>query len=83
MELQYLEYVSFALDILQCYNGETFSESAGAFSNQLIEMYTSSLGNWSYYIIGIAAFSTMLSTTITTLDASPRAMSETTKLIFE
>ena len=62
--------------------GETFSESAGAFSNQLIEMYTKSLGNWSYYIIGIAAFSTMLSTTITTLDASPRAMSETTELIF-
>ena len=64
-------------------SGETFSDSAGAFSNQLIEMYTSSLGNWSYYIIGIAAFSTMLSTTITTLDASPRAMSETTKLIFD
>tara|TARA_B100000405_G_scaffold105789_1_gene74007 strand:+ start:203 stop:1429 length:1227 start_codon:yes stop_codon:yes gene_type:complete len=62
--------------------GETFSESAGAFSNQLIEMYTKSLGNWSYFIIGIAAFSTMLSTTITTLDASPRAMSETTELIF-
>ena len=63
-------------------SGETFSDSAGIFSNQLIEMYTTSLGNWSYYIIGIAAFSTMLSTTITTLDASPRAMSETTKLLF-
>ena len=64
-------------------SGETFSDSAGAFSNQLIEMYTSSLGEWSYYIIGVAAFSTMLSTTITTLDASPRAMSETTKLILD
>ena len=64
-------------------SGESFSESAGVFSNQLIEMYTMSLGNWSYYIIGIAAFSTMLSTTITTLDASPRAMSETTKLMFK
>ena len=63
-------------------SGETFSDSAGIFSNQLIEMYTTSLGNWSYYIIGIAAFSTMLSTTITTLDASPRAMSETTNLLF-
>jgi len=64
-------------------SGETFSDSAGIFSNQLIQMYTSSLGKWSYYIIGIAAFSTMLSTTITTLDASPRAMAETTKLIFK
>ena len=58
-----------------------FSDSAGAFSNQLIEMYTSSLGQWSYYLIGIAALSTMLSTTITTLDASPRAMSETVNLL--
>ena len=58
-----------------------FSDSAGAFSNQLIEMYTSSLGQWSYYLIGIAALSTMLSTTITTLDASPRAMSETINLL--
>ena len=63
-------------------DGSTFSDSAGAFSNQLIEMYTSSLGEWSYYIIGIAALSTMLSTTITTLDASPRAMSETSKILF-
>ena len=63
-------------------SGESFSESAGVFSNQLIEMYTMSLGNWSYYIIGIAAFSTMLSTTITTLDASPRAMSKTIQLLF-
>ena len=44
-------------------------------------MYTSSLGDWSYYIIGIAAFTTMLSTTITTLDASPRSMDRATKLL--
>ena len=62
-------------------SNNSFSDSAGAFSNQLIEMYTSSLGQWSYYLIGIAALSTMLSTTITTLDASPRAMSETINLL--
>lgn len=62
-------------------SGETFSNSAGAFSNQLIEMYTSSLGNWSYIIIGIAAFTTMFSTTLTTLDASPRAMHRTTEIL--
>ena len=62
-------------------SGETFSNSAGTFSNQLIEMYTSSLGNWSYMIIGIAAFTTMFSTTLTTLDASPRAMHRTTELL--
>lgn len=62
-------------------SGETFSSKAGAFSNQLIQMYTSSLGNWAYVIIGVAAFTTMFSTTLTTLDASPRAMHKTTELL--
>ena len=62
-------------------SGETFSAKASVFSNQLIEMYTSSLGNWAYVIIGIAAFTTMFSTTLTTLDASPRAMHKTAELI--
>jgi len=64
-------------------SGESFSNSAAVFSNQLIEMYTSSLGNWAYIIIGVAAFTTMFSTTLTTLDASPRAMHKTTQLLFE
>jgi len=64
-------------------SGETFSNAAGEFSNQLIDMYTSSLGNWSYIIIGIAAFTTMFSTTLTTLDASPRAMHRTSQLLFK
>lgn len=63
-------------------SGESFSATAGMFSNQLIEMYTKSLGNWAYIIIGIAAFTTMFSTTLTTLDASPRAMHKTTQLLF-
>ena len=61
---------------------EILSESAGIFSNQLIHLYTDNLGHWSYYLIAFAAFSTMLSTTITALDASPRAMGITTELIF-
>ncbi|MDA9125915.1 divalent metal cation transporter [Flavobacteriaceae bacterium] len=63
--------------------GKSFSNSAGLFSVQLIEMYTQSLGNWAYIIIGIAAFTTMFSTTLTTLDASPRSMHKTTELVFE
>ncbi len=61
--------------------GETLSLKAGEFSNQLITMYTTSLGNWAYPIIGIAAFTTMFSTTLTTLDASPRVMARTTLLL--
>lgn len=63
-------------------SGETFSNKAGIFSGQLIKMYTTSLGDWAYIIIGIAAFTTMFSTTLTTLDASPRAMAKTTQLLF-
>lgn len=64
-------------------SGETFSNKAGVFSGQLIKMYTTSLGDWAYIIIGITAFTTMFSTTLTTLDASPRAMAKTTQLLFK
>lgn len=64
-------------------SGETFSDSAGQFAKQLINMYTITLDDWTYIIIGIAAFTTMFSTTLTTLDASPRAMAKTTQLLFK
>ena len=58
-----------------------FSRSGGAFAQQLIALYTSSLGNSAYWVIGIAAFTTMFSTTLTTLDASPRAMAKTAQIL--
>ena len=61
--------------------GIRFSSSGGAFAQQLIALYTSSLGNGAYWIIGIAAFTTMFSTTLTTLDASPRAMAKTAQIL--
>ena len=63
-------------------SGESFSNSASKFAGQLINMYTKNLGNWAYFIISIAAFTTMFSTTLTTLDASPRVMKKTTLLLF-
>ena len=62
-------------------SGEEFSNSGGNFANQLINLYTSSIGNGAFLIIAIAAFTTMFSTTITCLDASPRAMKITSKLL--
>lgn len=62
-------------------SGTSFSNTAGKFANQLLDMYTQSLGNWAYVFVGIAAFTTMFSTTLTTLDASPRAMAKTTQLL--
>ncbi len=62
--------------------GTSFSSSAGVFSVQFIEMYTQNIGSWAYLLIGVAALTTMFSTTITTLDASPRTMNKTIELIF-
>ena len=61
--------------------GIGFSSSGGVFAQQLIALYTSSLGNGAYWIIGVAAFTTMFSTTLTTLDASPRAMAKTAQIL--
>lgn len=71
-----------SLGALVMYNsGTSFSNSGGIFAGQLIELYTSNLGDSFYLIISICAFTTMLSTTITCLDASPRTMSRATQLL--
>ncbi len=71
-----------ALGALVMHNsGETFSSNGTQFANQLIAMYTVSLGDWAKIIIGIAALTAMFSTTLTTLDASPRVMQKTTFLL--
>ena len=64
-------------------NGNTFSYNGGEFSLQFIEMYTQNLGEWTYAIIGAAALTTMLSTTLTTLDASPRALNKSIELLLD
>ena len=64
-------------------SGLEFSNKGNEFAGQLIDLYTSNLGESWYMIIAIAAFTTMTSTTITTLDASPRAMSKTVQLLFK
>ena len=58
-------------------SGEKFSDQGGEF----IDLYTSSIGENMFLIIAIAAFTTMFSTTITCLDASPRAMDKSFELL--
>ena len=71
-----------SLGALVMYNsGVSFSNSGSVFAGQLIELYTTNLGDSFYIIISICAFTTMLSTTITCLDASPRTMSRATQLL--
>jgi len=49
-------------------------KSSSKFAGQLIDLYTSTLGDWSRPFILIAAFTTMLSTTLTVIDGFPRAL---------
>ena len=67
--------------LIMYHSGISFSNSGSVFAEQLVKMYTSSLGQWSFWVIGIAALTTMLSTTLTTLDASPRSMAQTLQLL--
>lgn len=50
--------------------------SALGFSSQLIDIFTSAIGSWAYWLVAIAAFTTMFSTTLTCFDAMPRVMNE-------
>jgi Mn2+/Fe2+ NRAMP family transporter len=62
---------------------EEISAGAVQFAKQLIHMYTINLGTGASIFIAIAAFTTMFSTTLTTLDASPRAMAKSSELLFK
>ena len=64
-------------------SGLEFSNKGNEFAGQLIDLYTSNLGDAWYGVISIAALTTMISTSITTLDASPRAMSKTVQILFK
>ena len=64
-------------------SGSEFSNKPGVFAQQIISLYTENLGSKFSIFVAIAAFTTMFSTTLTTLDASPRAMAKTTELLFE
>jgi len=56
--------------------GESFSNSAGQFTGQVVSLYTRALGSWSYPVIVTAATITMFSTTLSCLDAFPRIVKE-------
>lgn len=67
--------------LVMFHSGEEIQSNATVFAGQLIKLYTVNLGQETAIFIGIAALTTMFSTTLTTLDASPRAMARTTELM--
>ncbi|MEX0608670.1 MAG: Nramp family divalent metal transporter [Balneolaceae bacterium] len=66
-----------ALGALVMYgSGIAFATSGSVFANQLVAIYTNTLGEWTYWIIIICAFTTMFSTTLTVTDSYPRVCRE-------
>ena len=66
-----------ALGALVMYGtGESMPAGGAAFAGKLIGMYTQTIGAWAYPVIALAALTTMLSTTLTVMDAYPRTIVE-------
>jgi Mn2+/Fe2+ NRAMP family transporter len=61
--------------------GESFSNKGIAFSHQFVDLYTATIGDWSYFLILSAAFVTMFSTTLTCVDGYPRSLAACCALI--
>lgn len=55
-------------------SGAAFAPGAGAFAAQVLDLYATTLGEWSRPIVGTAALATMFSTTLTVVDGFPRAL---------
>lgn len=62
--------------------GTTMPTSSAAFSQAVVSLYTKSIGPWSQYIIGTAAFSIMFGTSLGVLDGYARSMERTLELLY-
>ncbi|WP_242119241.1 NRAMP family divalent metal transporter [Aestuariivivens sediminicola] len=62
--------------------GRSLPTGSVGFADSVIKLYTTTMGNWSYIIIGTAAFSIMFGTCIGLFDGYARTLERTTTLIF-
>lgn len=53
-------------------SGTELSDNAVTFADQVVQLFTTHIGNWAYVFIAIAAFATMFSTCLTAQDAIAR-----------
>lgn len=62
--------------------GNELATSSDAFANQVVEIFSGNIGQWSYMIIAAASFSIMFGTCIAVFDGYARAMERTSELLF-
>ena len=53
-------------------SGAEFAASSGGFAQQLIDIFTQTIGGWSFWVIGLAAIAVMYSSVLTVLDGNVR-----------
>ena len=61
---------------------ETIPNDPAGFANGIVNLYTKTMGSWSYILIAAASFSIMFGTCIAVFDGYGRAMQRTSELIF-
>lgn len=52
--------------------GAEFAPNSGAFARQLIDLFTETIGEWSFWVIGIASIAVMYSSALTVIDGNAR-----------
>lgn len=62
-------------------SGEELPNNNSVFANLVVSLYTITIGEWSYMIIAIAAFSVMFGTTIAVFDGYARSLGRITNLL--
>ena len=62
-------------------SNSNFSNNSALFANQVIKLYTMSIGSWSYLIISISSFSIMFGTCIAVFDGYARSANECIRLV--
>ncbi|MDE0827724.1 MAG: hypothetical protein OSB03_00830 [Vicinamibacterales bacterium] len=55
-------------------SGAAFADAGPAFSTQLVDLFSGTLGAWTRPVVLMAVVTTMFSTTLTVLDGGPRAI---------
>ena len=63
-------------------SGEELSNNNAQFANQVVSLYTSTIGNWSHIIISASAFAIMFGTIIAVFDGYSRSLKRTIELLF-
>ncbi|WP_409420723.1 divalent metal cation transporter [Pseudaeromonas sp. ZJS20] len=61
--------------------GESVQQGGIGFSRQLVNMYASTIGEWSRYLIAMIAFCCIFGSTITVIDGYSRALAEAQALL--